>query len=322
MSHSPLLVLTEPHDNNVPLLAELRQKATILVGDSVLDFATSASAAEIILNWSGSLALLREVFLLSGRVRWIHSRSAGLEQVLFPELVESEVILTNGSGVFSPSLGEFALGAILYFAKDFRRIIRNQMAGIWEPFDVTMVSGQTLGIVGYGSIGRAVATRARALEMNVLALRRRLHQEREDVLIDRFYGPEQRQEMLSRCDYILVALPLTEQTKGVIANAEFAVMKQNAVVINVGRGATIDERAMIEALSENRIRGAALDVFDQEPLPQGHPFYSLENVLLSPHSADHTFGWLDNAMRFFLAQLTRFRHGETLLNIVDKASGY
>jgi phosphoglycerate dehydrogenase-like enzyme len=108
----------------------------------------------------------------------------------------------------------------------------------------------------------------------------------------------------------------------VIANAEFAVMKKNAVVINVGRGATIDERAMIEALSENRIRGAALDVFDQEPLPQGHPFYSLENVLLSPHSADHTFGWLDNAMRFFLAQLTRFRHGETLLNIVDKASGY
>src|SRR5215472_3525538 len=322
MSHSPLLVLTEPHDNNVPLLAELRQKARILVGDSVLDFATSASAAEIILNWSGSLALLREVFLLSGRVRWIHSRSAGLEQVLFPELVESEVILTNGSGVFSASLGEFALGAILYFAKDFRRIIRNQMAGVWEPFDVTMISGQTLGIVGYGSIGQAVAARARALEMNVLALRRRLHQEREDVLIDRFYGPEQRQEMLSRCDYILVALPLTEQTKGVIANAEFAVMKKNAVVINVGRGATIDERAMIEALSENRIRGAALDVFDQEPLPQGHPFYSLENVLLSPHSADHTFGWLDNAMRFFLAQLTRFRHGETLLNIVDKASGY
>src|SRR5215467_350968 len=322
MSHSPLLVLTAPGDKNVPLLTELRRGATILVGDSVLDFATSASAAEIILNWSGSLALLREVYLLSNRLRWIHSRSAGLEQALFPELVESEVILTNGSGVFSPSLGEFALGAILYFAKDFRRIIRNQMAGIWEPFDVTMVSGQTLGIVGYGSIGRAVATRARALEMNVLALRRRLHQEREDVLIDRFYGPEQRSEMLSRCDYILVALPLTEQTKGVIANAEFAVMKKNAVVINVGRGATIDETAMIEALSENRIRGAALDVFDQEPLPQGHPFYSLKNVLLSPHSADHTLGWLDNAMRFFLAQLTRFRHGETLLNIVDKASGY
>ena len=117
MSHSPLLVLTATGDKNVPLLTELRRRATIVVGDSALDFATAAVDAEIILNWSGSLALLREVFLLSGRVRWIHSRSAGLERVLFPELVESEVILTNSSGVFSPSLGEFALAAILYFAK-------------------------------------------------------------------------------------------------------------------------------------------------------------------------------------------------------------
>ena len=322
MSDNSLLVLTAPGDKNIPFLGELRQLSTIVVGDSPPDFGSIAGNAEIILNWSGSVAALRDLFLTSRRLRWIHSRSAGLEQALFPELIDSEVILTNASGVFSPSLGEFVLGAILYFAKDFRRMIRNQMAGIWEPFDVTMISGQTLGIVGYGSIGQAVAARARALEMNVLALRRRLHQEHEDVLIDRFYRPEQRLEMLSRCDYILVALPLTEQTRGVIANAEFAVMKKNAVVINVGRGATIDERAMIEALSENRIRGAALDVFDQEPLPQGHPFYFLENVLLSPHSADHTLGWLDNAMRFFLAQLTRFRHGETLLNIVDKASGY
>src|SRR5215470_18009255 len=323
MSHSPLLVLTAPHDNNVPLLAELRQRATILVGDSVLDFATSAGAAEIILNWSGSLALLREVFLLSGRVRWIHSRSAGLERVLFPELVESEVILTNGSGVFSPSLGEFVLGAILYFAKDFRRMIRNQMAGVWEPFDVTMISGQTLGIVGYGSIGHAVAARARALGMNVLGLRRRNSQKpTEHSLIDHLYESEQRLEMLSRCDYIVVTVPLTEQTRGLIAGAEFGVMKNTAVVINLGRGPTIDERAMIKALSENRIRGAALDVFDQEPLPRGHPFYFLENVLLSPHCADHTPDWLDNAMRFFLAQLERFRRGEALLNIVDKTLGY
>ena len=323
MSHSPLLVLTAPGDNNIPLLAELRQRATIVVGDSAPDFASAVGDAEIILNWAGSLALLREVFLLAGRVRWIHSRSAGLEQVLFPELVESEIILTNGGGVFSPSLGEFVLAAILYFAKDFRRLIRNQMNSIWEPFDVAMISGQTLGIVGYGSIGRAVAARARALEMKVLALRRRVAQQpKEDLLIDRVYGSEQRLEMLSRCDYILVTLPLTEQTKGLIASAEFAVMKKNAVLINIGRGPTIDERALIEALLENRIRGAAVDVFDQEPLPRGHPFYSLENVLLSPHCADHTSGWLDNAMRFFLAQLARFRHGETLLNIVDKASGY
>lgn len=323
MNDSPILVLTKPCDKDIPLLLELRQMGTIVSGDSAQEFANAAVDAEIILNWSGSLALLRDVFLMSRRLRWIHSRSAGLEQTLFPELIESDVILTNGSGVFSSSLGEFALAAILYFAKDFRRMIRNQMAGAWEQFDVTMVSGRTLGIVGYGSIGRAVAVRARALEMKVLGLKRTLSQpSTEDFLIDEFYGFEQRLEMLARCDYVVVALPLTEQTRGFIADAEFAVMKTDAVVINLGRGPTIDEAAMIRALSENKIRGAALDVFDQEPLPQGHPFYSMENVLLSPHCADHTPDWLDNAMRFFLVQLERFRQGATLENIVDKTMGY
>lgn len=323
MKDSPLLVLTAPGDKNIPMLAELRQVATIVIGDSNRDFDRAAVDAEIVLNWSGSLGLLREVFPMLCRVRWIHSRSAGMEQTLFPELIESEVIVTNGSGVFSPSLGEFALAAILYFAKDFRRMVRNQIAGVWEQFDVTMVSGQTLGIVGYGSIGRAVAARARALEMNVLGLRRQVSQQsKRDSLIDQVYGSEQRLEMLSRCDYIIVTVPLTAQTRGLMADAEFAVMKKNAVLINVGRGPTIDERAMIKALSENRIRGAALDVFDQEPLPQGHPFYAMENVLLSPHCADHTPDWLDNAMRFFLAQLERLRRGDTLFNIVDKTLGY
>jgi phosphoglycerate dehydrogenase-like enzyme len=323
MNASPVLVLTAPGDNDIPRVAELRQIARVVVGDSPSDFVRAGVDADVILHWSGSLALLREVFLISSRVRWVHSRSAGVEDVLFPELINSEVILTNGSGVFSPSLGEFALAAILYFAKDFRRLIRNQMRGRWEQFDVSMVAGKTLGIVGYGSIGRAVAARARALDMTVLGFRRNVPQQAEkDSLIDEVYGPEKLLEMLSRCDYVVVTLPLTEHTRGLIAEAEFAAMKSNAVVINVGRGPTIDESAMIRALSEHRIRAAALDVFDQEPLPQGHPFYSLENVLLSPHCADHTPDWLNNAMQFFLAQMQRFRNGETLWNIVDKTLGY
>ena len=123
---------------------------------------------------------------MSQRLRWIHARSAGLERTLFPELIRSNVILTNGRGVFSPSLGEFALAAILYFAKDFRRMIRNQTAGLWQPFDVTMASGRTLGIFGYGSIGRAVAARARGFEMNVLGLKRQVTSApNDDPLIDR-----------------------------------------------------------------------------------------------------------------------------------------
>lgn len=323
MSDTLVLVLTAPGEKDIPFLSELQQAATTVVGDSVRKFTGATENADIIFNWSAPRALVKDVFLRSPRLRWIHSRSAGLEQALFPELVDSEVILTNGSGVFSPSLGEFALGAILYFAKDFRRMTRNQMAGKWEQFDVTMVSGRTLGIVGYGSIGRAIASRARALEMKVLALRQHLSQHsQEDPLIDQVYGRGGLAEMLSRCDYVAVSLPLTEQTRGMIADAEFAVMKTDAVLINLGRGPTIDEGALIKALSEKRIRGAALDVFDKEPLPQGHPFYSMENVLLSPHCADHTSDWLEDASRFFLTQLERFRSGRHLLNIVDKRLGY
>jgi len=322
MNDNPLLVLAALAASNIPLLAELRQMARIVVGDSTEDFAKAAAEAEIIFNWSASLPLLRDVFLISPRLSWIHSRSAGLEQSLFPELIESEVVLTNGSGVFSPSLGEFTLAAILYFAKDFRRMIRNQTAGIWEQFDTTMVSGHTLGIVGYGSIGRAVAARARVLEMKVLALRRSPGRSKEDTLVDHVYDSGQLLEMLSRCDYVVVTLPLTAETRGLIAEPEFAVMKKNAVLINIGRGPTINERAMINTLLANRIRGAALDVFDEEPLRPGHPFYSMENVLLSPHCADHTPEWLEDAMRFFLSQLERFKRGESLLNVVDKRLGY
>ena len=323
MNDTSLLVLTATGDNDIPLLSDLRQVATVVVGDTAQAFAQAAVSAEILLHWSGSLPLLREVFLMCRRLRWIHSRSTGLEQALFPELIASDVLLTNGSGVFSPSLGEFALAAILYFAKDFRRMIRNQMAGQWQPFDVTMISGRTLGIVGYGSIGRAIAARARALDMNVLALRRRVSsQTSQDPLVEQVYPSEQRLQMLSRCDYVAVTLPLTQQTHRLIGEAEFTAMKKDAVIINVGRGPVIDEVAMIKALSKNRIKGAALDVFDQEPLPKSHPFYKMENVLLSPHCADHTPDWLENSMRFFLTQLERFRRGETLLNVVDKTQGY
>lgn len=323
MNSNPLLVLTAPGDDRLPFSAELGQKARIVMGSAARDFTASASNAAVILNWSGTLALLRDVFLMSPRLRWIHSRAAGLEQVLFPELIASDVILTNASGVFSPSLGEFALAAVLYFAKDLRRMIRNQMAGVWEQFDITMISGQTLGIVGYGSIGREVAMRARALGMRVLGFRRSASRSVDDnSLLDRMYGSGQLREMLPQCDYIVATLPLTQGTRGLIGKAEFESMKANAVLINLGRGPTIDEHAMITAVSNHRIRGAALDVFDHEPLSPGHPFYSMENVLLSPHCADHTPDWLDNSMRFFLEQLDRFSRGESLLNIVDKSQGY
>ena len=323
MDHITVLVLADPTDPRLAMLEELPAETGIAVGNSVEAFVNAAPDATVIFNWSLVGDLQREVFRMCPKVEWLHSRSAGLDGLLFPELVESNVRLTNASGVFSESLGEFVVGAILYFAKDLRRMIRNQAAGVWEPFDIVEVRGQTVGIVGYGDIGRSVARRVHSLEMRVLGLKRHGPRANEaDPFAERIYGPEGLVEMISRSDYVVAAAPLTPETVGLIGAPELATMKPDAVLINVGRGPVVQEAALVEALSGKRIKGAALDVFDTEPLPAGHPFYKLENVLLSPHCADHTPDWLDQAMRFFLAQFERFRKGEPLKNVVEKKLGY
>lgn len=318
MKREPLvLALASRRD---PQLEELRGLPRV-IGTKVEDFAQAAAEAEVILNWSGSRELLRSVFLMAPRVRWVHSRAAGLDNLLFPELVESKVPLTNGSGVFSQSLGEFALAAVLFFAKDIRRMLRNQQAGRWEQFDVDEIARQTVGIIGYGDIGRAVARRAYAMGMQVLALKRH-PPAAHDPLIERFYKPNALREMLGRCDYVVASAPLTDETRHMVSDAAFSAMKPTAVVINVGRGPVVDEVALVRALREGKIRGAALDVFEHEPLPEGHPLYKMENVLLSPHTADHTRDWLEQAIRFFLRQYERFVKGEPLENVVNKKLGY
>jgi phosphoglycerate dehydrogenase-like enzyme len=322
MENNIVLVLADPTEPVLAMLEQLPNETTIVAGNNVEAFQKSAADANIIFSWSIGGKLLQDVFAMTPRARWIHSRAAGLDTVLFPALVESPVPLTNGRGVFSESLGEFAVTAALYFAKDLRRMIRSQEAGVWEQFDIEPLEGSTMGIVGYGDIGRAIAKRAKALGMKVLALRRRPQQSAGDPLVDTVYPPERKLDMLAACDYIAAAAPLTAETRGMIGEPEFLVMKKNAVIMNLGRGPVIDEKALVSALEEGRIKGAALDVFDREPLPAGHPFYRLKNVLLSPHCADHTPGWLEDAMRFFLQQFERFRNGEPLHNIVDKKSGY
>jgi phosphoglycerate dehydrogenase-like enzyme len=292
-----------------------------VVGNHPAAFEAVAADAAVILHWSGSRDRLREVFMACPHVRWVHSRSAGLDNLLFPELVASDVQLTNGSGVFSQSLGEFALAMILYFAKDFRRMLRNREAARWEQFDVDEIAGQTVGIVGYGDIGRAVAARAHAMGMRVLALKRHPPAS-ADPLIQQFYKPEQLAEMLGQVDYVVVSAPLTPETRHMISDAQFAAMKPGAVLINIGRGPVVDQAALVRALTEKRIKGAGLDVFEHEPIPAGDPIWKLENVFISPHCADRTRDWLDDSMRFFLSQYERLTNGEPLQNVVQKHLGY
>jgi phosphoglycerate dehydrogenase-like enzyme len=322
-THTVLVLTANLADRDLALLEQLPPDTSFAAGTSAEAFERLAEDADVIFNWSANGALLREVFQMCPNVRWVHSRAAGLDNLLFPELIASPVPLTNGRGVFSQSLGEFALAAILYFAKDLRRMVRNQEAGRWEQFDIAEITGRTVGIVGYGDIGRAVATRCRAMGMRILAIKRHgppLYN--VDPLVNQFYRPQDRTEMMAASDYIVAAAPLTPETRGMIGDPELAAMKPAAVVINIGRGAVVDEAALVRALTDRRIRGAALDVFDNEPLPAGHPYYKLDNLLLSPHCADHTPDWTEQAMRFFLAQFRRYAVGTPLENVVKKELGY
>jgi phosphoglycerate dehydrogenase-like enzyme len=245
-----------------------------------------------------------------------------VEKILFPELVSSPAILTNARGVFKRALAEFVVGAVLYFAKDFRRLIRSQQAGVWQQFEMQEVHGKVMGIVGYGETGQACAERARSLGMKILGLRRRPELSRGDPWLEAILGPNGLHSLLAQSDYVVLAAPDTPQTQRLIGKAEFAVMKASAVLINVGRGSAVDEAAMIDALEQGRLRGAALDVYETAPLPSGHPFYRLENVLLSPHCADHTPGFYELDMEFFMQNLQRFLNGVPLRNVVDKQAGY
>ena len=309
MDDNTVLVLADPTDPLLAMLEALPENTRIAVGDRVEAFAQAAPEADVILNWTGSRELLQQVWRMAPHVRWVHSRSAGLDDLLFPELAESPVPLTNARGVFSEILAEFAIGAVLFFAKGFRRMVRSQEAGLWDQFDTVAVAGQTMGVIGFGDIGKAVARRAEAMGMRVVPFRRGA-------------GQQGKLDVLARSDYVLLSAPLTPETRGIVGAAELRAMQPAAVLINVGRGPLVDETALIAALREKRIGGAALDVFDQEPLPAGHAFYTLDNLLLSPHSADHTPDWKQRAMQMFLDNFERYRKGEPLRNVVDKSRGY
>lgn len=317
-----LLVLADGTEPQLRMLEPYRDRVRIVIGPTLASVADAAPAADALLLWTASRDLVQQVFAQAPRLRWVHSRSAGLDSLLFPALVDSPVPLTNSSGVYSRSLGEFVALGVLFFAKDLHRMQRNQAAGRWAPFDVDMAEGKTMGIVGYGDIGRAAARLAKALDMRVLALRRRPEQSHGDPLVDEVMGNERLLDLMARSDYVVVAAPLTPDTRGLVSAQAIAAMKPDAVMINVGRGAIIDEPALIDALRHKRIRGAALDVFAEEPLPPGHPMYGLDNLLLSPHCADHTRTWIDDAMVFFTGNLERFLRGEPLRNVVEKRLGY
>ncbi|HSJ05182.1 MAG TPA: D-2-hydroxyacid dehydrogenase [Longimicrobiales bacterium] len=282
--------------------------------------------AEAYLGMGLPKALLAAALEPPCRLRWVHSGAAGVASLLHPELRLHEIVLTNSAGIHGPPMAESVLGMILYFARGFDHAVRARSGREWgatafqaDGSGVREVAGATLGIIGLGGVGREVARRARALGMDVLAIRRR-----PDLVDDAevLHGDDALDRLLALSDYVVVTAPSTSATRGLIDAERIARMRPGSVFINVARGDLVDEVALIDALRRGHLRGAALDVFRDEPLPPSSALWDLDNVLITPHVSATTPHFWERETELLLENLRRYLAGRALRNTVDPDAGY
>ncbi|MDI3340114.1 MAG: D-2-hydroxyacid dehydrogenase [Sphaerobacter sp.] len=262
-----------------------------------------------------------EALAAATALRWVHFPGAGVDSLLTPELRARELVVTNNRGVAAPNIAEHLLAMMLAFARGLPELLRAQVRHEWgRPTRRFELGGQTLGIVGLGEIGEALATRAAALGMRVVGLRRRSGPAPRGVA--RVYPPEGLHALLGESDHVAICLPLTPRTRHLFGPAEFRAMRRDAYLYNIGRGAIVDQAALIAALQAGEIAGAGLDVTDPEPLPPDSPLWDMPNVIITAHTAGGTPRYWDRAIEILLENIGRFRRDAPLRNVVDQREGY
>ena len=260
-------------------------------------------------------AHLRDLAAVAPRLRWLQATSAGIGQMVKRiGLDRSSIVLTTASGVHARPLADFCLMAMLMFAKDYARMERDKRAKRWERYCGDELTGKTLAIVGLGRVGQEVARHGKRLEMRVTGMRR---SDAPVAEADKLYGRLELHAMLREADFLVLAAPHTPETEGIIGDPELAVMKPSAVLINIGRGQLVDEDALIRALEEKRLAGAALDVFRAEPPPPDSPLWEMSNVIISPHSASTVAQENARITELFCDNLRRYLDGRPLRNVLD-----
>ncbi len=280
--------------------------------------------AEVVITWS----LRPEQIVLARKLRWIHSPAAAVHQLLFPELVDRDIIITNGRDVHGPVVAEHVIAMILALAKKLPQASRFQHRQAWGQEELwnsyphpREVAGATLGLVGLGTIGGSAARHASGLGMRVIAVRE--HPEKATPEgVEQVFASSQLDTLLAQSDYVVLAAPVTSATHNLIDAAGLAQMKPDACLINVGRGQLVDEAALIQALRDHKIGGAALDVFVEEPLPPSSPLWNFENVLITPHTAGLTEKQWERQYAVVAENLRRYLNHQSLLAIVDQQTGY
>ncbi len=272
--------------------------------------------AEVVL----AIDLPYDVAALAPNLRWVQAVGAGTAQLQSAGLAEAGIALTSNGGSNSIGIAEFVIGRLLQIAKRFRELDVAQESQQWDALFGGQLAGRTLGLIGYGAINQAVATRAAAFGMTILATRRT--PAGAEPPVEHFYGPDGLHEMLARCDAVVAAAPETPETIGLIGATELAAMPADSVFVNVGRGSLLDEAALIDALERGHLSAAALDVASVEPLPAGHPLWDAPNLYLSGHCSSSPEALFRNLHELFRTNLRRHLDGEPLLNQVDLGRGY
>lgn len=296
----------------------------IVLRNSYVGVEADLSDAEIIFT----ISLRPEQFALARNLRWIHAPTAAVHQFLFTELVNSDVVLTNSTEVHGPVVAEHVITLILALAKKIPQAAVLQQRQVWGQEAIWKqeprpreIAGATVGLIGIGSIGRRVAQMASALGMRVIAVREHVEKGIPEG-VEAVFAPSALEDVLRQSDYVVVAAPLVDATRGLINAARIGAMKPDSYLINVGRGPQVDEVALAHALRARRIAGAALDVFEREPLPADSLLWGLDNLLITPHTAGLTEKLWHRHYDLFSENLRRYLSGQPLRFVVDKHKGY
>jgi phosphoglycerate dehydrogenase-like enzyme len=285
---------------------------TIHAASSPEEAEAPAREAEIIYSWG----IPRAVLAQAAGLRWVQVMGAGVERVLVPEL-PARVLVTRAAGIFGPWMAEYTLGWCLWVTQRMDGFRDRQRERRWAPVDPVPLRGQTLCVIGTGDIGGQVARRARALDLRVIGVSRSGRGPRE---AERVYRPRALRSALARADFVVLTVPLSDSTRGLLGAGELAAMKRSAWLINIARGPIVDEAALLEALRARRVGGAVLDVFDTEPLPPEHPFWAMDNVVVTPHISGPSTP--REIAPIFNDNLRRYVAGRPLRHLVDRGKGY
>ncbi|TDD50512.1 D-2-hydroxyacid dehydrogenase [Saccharopolyspora elongata] len=300
-------------------MARIQAHAELRYADAD-QLADALPGADVLFVWAFRSEAVTDAWPRADALRWVHAASAGVDRLLFPALQDSDVLLTNSRGVFDRPMAEYVLATVLAFAKDLHTTLRLQDRKQWQHRVTERVAGKSALVVGTGPIGRAIARQLTAAGLTVSGAGRVGRSDDPDF--GDVHASSDLSHVIGAFDYVVLAAPLTEQTKGLVDAEVLAHCRPTARLINVGRGELVVETDLIAALRAGQLGGAALDVFDTEPLPETSPLWEMPNVLVSPHMSGDTIGWVDELVDLFLENLRSYTDGTQLRNVVDKQRGY